>query len=253
MKLLSYNIRFGGRGRETRLADTIRAIDPDLVIFQEATDPPVIQGLAKATTLPFWAAQPAHSIAYISRIEIAHHAWHYPVGSKHSFLEIVPVGTEARIFGLHLSAIFSKWSEQRRVREIRALLKGIEKYQEGMHVLVGDFNTLAPGELLDVRRMPGWIQALIWLSGREIKREAIQVMLAANYVDGFRTLYPETKGYTFPTWDPHLRLDYVFLPVGFQKRLTACQVITEPKPVAQASDHFPLLAEIDLDAPTSTR
>ena len=90
LKLLSYNIRFGGRGRETRLADVIRTVAPDLVVFQEATDPAVIQGFAKATGLPFWAAQPAHSIAYISRIEIAHHAWHYPVGAKHSFLEIVP-------------------------------------------------------------------------------------------------------------------------------------------------------------------
>lgn len=144
VKLLSYNIRFGGRRREAYLSEVIRAVAPDMVVFQEATDPRVIQGLAKATEYPQWAAQPAHSIGYISRIEIAHHEWHYPVGARHSFLEIVLAGSESRIFGLHLSARFSKWSERRRTREIRALLKGIEKHQEGFHVLVGDFNTLPP-------------------------------------------------------------------------------------------------------------
>jgi len=246
IKLLSYNIRFGGRRRAAHLTAVIRAVNPDLVVFQEAIDPRVIAHLAKATNLPHWAAQRDHSIGYISRLEIVHHEWHYPAGSKHSFLEIVPVGTETRIFGLHLSAIFSKWSELRRTREIRTLLKGIEKYQTGMHVVVGDFNTLAPGEILDVRHMPAWIRTLIWLSGRDIQRATIQLMLDAGYHDGFRALYPAEKGYTFPTWNPHLRLDYVFLPSAFADRLHKCEVITQPEGVGQASDHFPLLAHIDI-------
>jgi endonuclease/exonuclease/phosphatase family metal-dependent hydrolase len=246
LKLLSYNIRFGGRGREGRLAEVIQTVAPDLVVFQEATDPVVIERLAEATGLRFWAARRAHSIAYVSRVEIAHHEWHYPVGARHSFLEIVPVGTESRIFGLHLSARFSKWSERRRAREIRALLKGIEKHQEGFHVLAGDFNTLAPGERLDVRRMPRWIRALIWVSGREIQRETIQVMLDANYVDSYRFLHPTDGNCTFPTWDAHLRLDYVFVPARFADRVKDCRVINEPASVSQASDHFPLLAHVDV-------
>jgi endonuclease/exonuclease/phosphatase family metal-dependent hydrolase len=246
LKLLSYNIRFGGRGRESRLSEVIRGIAPDLVVFQEATDPRVIEGLAEVTGLSQWAARRAHSIAYISRLNVAYHEWHYPAGARHPFLEIVLAGSESRIFGLHLSARFSKWSERRRAHEIRALLKGIERHQHGFHVLVGDFNTLAPGELLDVRRMPAWIRALIWISGRDIQRETIQVMLDANYLDGYRFLYPADKGYTFPTWDPHLRLDYVFLPAPFANRLTACHVIKEPPAVAHASDHFPVLAHLDI-------
>lgn len=246
LKLLSYNIRFGGRGRETQLAEAIRQVDPDMVVFQEAIDPQVIEGLAKATSMPFWAARPAHSIGYISRIAIAHHEWHYPRGAKHSFLEIVPAGTEARIFGLHLSAIFSKWSERRRAREIRALLAGISKYQEGFHLLAGDFNALAPGELLDVRRMPGWIRALIWISGRDMARETIQIMLDSGYLDCYRLLHPAEKRYSFPTWDPHLRLDYFFVPARFADRLKACAIIDEPPAARTASDHFPLLAQVDI-------
>jgi endonuclease/exonuclease/phosphatase family metal-dependent hydrolase len=247
LKLLSYNIRFGGHGRESRIVEVIRAVSPDLVVFQEATDTRVIKSLAELNNFPFWAARRSHSIAYMSRVEIAYHEWHYPAGAKHSFLEIVLSGSESRVFGLHLSAMFSKWSERRRGREIRALLKGIERHQEGFHVLVGDFNTLAPGETLDVRRMPAWIRGLVWISGRDIQRETIQVMLDANYRDGFRLLHPDDKGYTFPTWDPHLRLDYVFLPESFADRLVACEVICEPREAAAASDHFPLLAQIKVN------
>lgn len=246
VKLLSYNIRFGGRGRERELAEVIRGVAPDLVVFQEAIDPDVISRLAAATGLPFWAARREHSIGYISRLETSHHEWHYPAGAKHSFLEIVLRGSEVRVFGLHLSSMFSKWSERRRVREIRALLQSIERHQQGFHVLVGDFNTLAPGELLDVRRMPAWIRGLVWLSGRDIQRETIQLMNDSDYIDGYRHLHPSDKGYTFPVWDPHLRLDYVFVPRGFANQLINCKVINKPDMVAKASDHFPVLADFDL-------
>ena len=245
LKLLSYNIRFGGRGREQALAETIVATAPDLVVFQEATDPAVIQHLAVATKFPFWAARRNHSIGFLSRTEVDYHEWHYPAGARHSFLEIVPAGSKTRIFGLHLSARFSKWDERKRTREIRSLLEGIKRHQNGFHVLVGDFNTLAPGEVLELDRLPAWIKALIWISGRKLQRETIQLMLDAGYGDGFRMLNGEDKGYTFPTWDPHVRLDYVFVPGAFANRLLRCDVIREPRGLIQAaSDHCPLFAEL---------
>ena len=246
MKLLSYNIRFGGLGREDALADVIKQTNPDLVVLQEAIHPQVIARLATTTGMTFWAARESHSIAYISRSEVEHHEWHYPRGARHSFLEIVLAGSETRIFGLHLSARFSKWDERRRSREIRSLLEGIKKHQEGFHLLVGDFNTLAPGEVLEVRRLPAWIRALIWISGRQLQRETIQVMLDAGYVDGFRSLHKE-PGYTFPTWDPHVRLDYAFLPKAYASRLMKCEVVDGPvKMLRAASDHCPLMMELDI-------
>lgn len=248
LRLLSYNIRFGGRGREHALAETIIAAAPDLVVFQEATDPSVIERLAETTKFPFWAARRNHSIGFLSRQEVDYHEWHYPAGARHSFLEIVPAGSDARIFGLHLSARFSKWDERRRAREIRSLLDGIKRHQNGFHALVGDFNTLAPGEALNLNRMPAWIRALIWISGRKLQRETIQLMLDAGYGDGFRMLHAEDKGYTFPTWDPHVRLDYVFVPKAFSNRLEKCEVVTEPKErIRSASDHCPLVAELSLE------
>ena len=248
LRLLSYNIRFGGLGREQALAETIIAAAPDLVVFQEATRPEVIERIAEATEFPYWAARRNHSIGFLSRHEVEYHEWHYPAGARHSFLEIIPAGGEARVFGLHLSARFSKWDERRRTREIRSLLDGIKRHQEGFHVLVGDFNTLAPGEALNIDRMPAWIRALIWISGRKLQRETIQMMLDAGYNDGYRMLHPDVKGYTFPTWDPHVRLDYVFVPKAFANRLVTCEVICEPKErVRAASDHCPLIAELAMD------
>ena len=249
LRLLSYNIRFGGLGRESALTDAIKTAAPDLVVFQEATHPDVIERLAATTGMTFWAARERHSIGFISRTEIAYHEWHYPAGARHSFLEIVPTANpNSRIFGLHLSARFSKWDERRRAREIRALLEGIKRHQDGFHVLVGDFNTLAPDEDLEVKRFPAWIRGLIWISGRKLQRETIQVMLDAGYLDIYRYLHKDEKGYTFPTWSPHVRLDYVFAPKVFADRLPRCEVVTEPAEVIKAaSDHLPLLAELRLD------
>lgn len=245
LKFLSYNIRFGGRGREHRLAEVIRAVAPDLVVFQEATDPVVIARVAQATGMPFYDARPGHSVGFISKIEIARHEWHYPAGARHSVLEVELRGG-ARVFGLHLSARFSKWSESRRVREIGALLESIKQHQDGFHVLAGDFNTLAPDEVLDASRFPRWIKALIWLSGRDIKRDTIKRLLDAGYVDTFRALHPTEQGYTLPAWDPQVRLDYIFLPKRYADRVSRCEVVTSPAVASQASDHFPLLAYIEV-------
>jgi endonuclease/exonuclease/phosphatase family metal-dependent hydrolase len=246
LRLLSYNIRYGGTGREQQLAAVIKDTAPDIVVFQEATRPLVIERLAEATRMSVWASREGHSLGFMSRLAIAHHEWHRPHGARHPFLEIVPADTDVRIFGLHLSAVHSNWTERRRVRELRALLKGIEQHQEGFHVLAGDFNTLAPGELLDLRRLPPRLWPLVWLSGGTIRWETISIMLDASYLDGYRLLHPQEKGFTFPTWDPHLRLDYVFLPAPHSSRLKTCQVINETPVAAQASDHFPLLAQLEV-------
>ena len=248
LRLLSYNIRFGGVGREEALAETIVAAAPDLVVFQEATRPEVVERLSKATNFPFWAARRNHSIGFLSRQAVDYHEWHYPAGARHSFLEIVPAGGKTRVFVLHLRARFSNGDARRPTRDIRSLLEAIKRHQDGFHVLVGDFNTLAPGEALNAHRMPAWLRALIWISGRKLQRETIQLMLDAGYDDGYRMLNAENKGYTFPTWDPHVRLDYVFVPGAFAERLVKCEVITEPtERIQAASDHCPLVAELQLE------
>jgi exodeoxyribonuclease-3 len=232
-------------GREEALAGVVRSCEADLVVLQEATRPDVVERLARAVGMTAWAAQPDHSVGFMSRVPIARHEWHRPWPSRRAFLEIVPEGDAIRIFGVHLSAVHSNWTEQRRVRELRGLLKGIERHQEGFHVVTGDFNTLAPGEELDLRKLPYRLQAVLWLTGGRIRWQTIQTMLDAHYLDAYRLLHDKDPGYTFPTWDPHLRLDFAFVPGGSEARLKACEVMAGAPGLAEASDHLPLLAEVD--------
>lgn len=243
LRLLTYNIRRGGRGREALLARVIRACRPDVVVLQEAVRPDVVERLAGETGLPAWGARRGRSLGYLSRQPLSGDGWIRPRGSRHAFLELVLDQPKARIFGVHLSAVHAAWTEWRRVRETRALLTGIGEHQHGFHLLTGDFNTLAPGELLDLRKLPHRLKALVWLSGGRIRWQTLNVVLEAGYLDAFRSLHPDHAGLTFPTWDPHVRLDYVFLPEGHRTALKSCRVVTED-PAPTASDHFPLFAEI---------
>jgi exodeoxyribonuclease-3 len=245
MRLLSYNIRFGGRGRERALAEVIGGVAPDIVLFQEAIDPRVIEQLARDTGFPHWGARSDYSMGFLSKAPVRHHAWHRPAGARHAFLELDVEGVECRIFGLHLVAWFSKWTERKRARELRALLDGIREHQHGFHLIAGDFNALAPGELLEVQRMPRWIRAMVWLSGRDISRETIQLLLDEGYVDTWRRLHPTGPGYTFPTWDPHVRLDYAFVPERFADRVVVSEALFTPAElIREASDHAPFLVEV---------
>ena len=244
LRVLSYNICRGGAGKEEQLAAVIAAVAPDIVVLQEATTPAVVEKLAARTGMAQWASSRGESLGFMSRRKVRHFQWHHPRLSRHAFLEIEPGPGELRIFGVHLSALYSAWTEQHRVVELRALLANIARHQRGFHLLAGDFNTLAPGDLLDFRKLPNRLRALVWLSGGKIRWRTIQLVLDAGYVDSYRLGHQGISGFTFPSWAPHVRLDYVFTPAGFSNRVHSCEIVTHPAAPA-ASDHLPLLAEVD--------
>ena len=243
LRLLSYNIRHGGGGRAERLAAVISREMPDVVILQEATRPDVVDAVARATGMAQWGARRGYSLGFMSREPVVHSAWYRPRISRHAFIEVVPARAPWRIFGVHLSAVHAAWTERRRRMELRALLRAIAEHQHGPHALVGDFNTVAPNEILDVRKLPARLRALVWLSGGRVRWRTIQIVLDAGYADAFRHLHPDLVGNTFPTWDPHVRLDYLFVPTRCVGSVTSCSVVTSAE-THDASDHFPLRAEL---------
>jgi exodeoxyribonuclease-3 len=244
LRLLTYNILKGGVGREAHLADVINRERPDIVVLQEATRPDVVERLARATDMTQWGSTRGRSLGFLSRVPIDEHRWIRPRWSQHAFLELRPKGVDVRVFGVHLSAVHAAWTEARRVRELRSLLQAIKAHDRTHHVLVGDFNTLAPGERLQVSKLPYRLRLLVWLSGGRIRWQTIAIVLGAGYVDGFRYRHDGEVGLTFPTWDPHSRLDYVFVPKPFAERLTTCDVVTDNPALPLASDHFPVRAAI---------
>jgi exodeoxyribonuclease-3 len=241
-RLLTYNIRKGGIGRIDPLARIITACAPDLVLLQEATSPAVVEQLAAKTGMADWRAFPGQSLGFMSRAQVAHAAWHQPRFSHHAFVEVAPAGGLLRVFGVHLSAVHAAWTERRRLYELRALLRSIGSHRE-LHVLAGDFNTLAPGAHLDVSVLPWRLRPFVWMSGGRIKWRTIQTVLDAGYVDAFRLKHPLAPGFTVPAGDPHVRLDYAFLPSDFTDRIVDCAVVDHAD-VRIASDHHPVVLDL---------
>jgi endonuclease/exonuclease/phosphatase family metal-dependent hydrolase len=253
LRLLTYNIREGGVGRADEIAEVIKAAGPDVVALQEARVPDVVERIAKLAGFSFFGSQLSHSTGFLSKVPVVNFQWRSPPRTRHAVLEVVLGDGMPRLFVLHLRAWFSNWTERQRARELRGLLDGIQRQLEkekrafAFHILAGDFNALAPGERLDPSPMPRWIRGMIWLSGRDIARSTIEMMGSEGYVDAWRTLHSDLEGqpgYTFPVWNPHVRLDYVFTPKGYARRFLSCEVRRAPQQVRQASDHFPLLVEI---------
>jgi exodeoxyribonuclease-3 len=242
-RILSYNIRYGGAGREAALLSVIRGCDPDLVILQEAIRPAVLERLAHGASMAQWASQPKRSLGFMARRRVAHFAWHKPRLSRHAFLEVIPSGLDVTVVGVHLSAVHAAWTERRRRLELRALLSTLQKREPRFHVLVGDFNTLAPGELLDIRKLPHRLRAFVWLSGGRIRWRTVQSVLDAGYADAYRQRHGAQAGFTFPTWNPHLRLDYLFVPAAEISRVLSCDVVSGAD-ATRASDHLPLVADL---------
>lgn len=254
MRLLTYNIREGGIGRAEEIAEVISASNPDVVALQEARDPATVERIAKLAGFGAWGARTSHSTGFLSKVPVIAHAWRHPPRTRHALLEVSLGDGLPRLFVLHLRAWFNRWTEQQRARELRGLLDGIqdqlvrERHAFAFHLLAGDFNALAPGERFDPSPMPAWIRGMLWLSGSDIARSTIEMMAADGYADAWRTVHAdadEKPGYTFPVWNPHVRLDYVFTPAEFASRIVACEVRHEPPSARSASDHFPLLVDVD--------
>lgn len=244
LRILSYNILNGGVDRGAPIGEVISAQQPDIVVLQEAYRPEVVRRLAASCGFEHFASSPGHSVAFMSRVAIAGHLWRRVRWARRAYLEVV-TATDFRIYGVHLSAVHSNLTEQRRAYELRALLRSVERHQHGLHVVTGDFNTLAPGERLDMNRLPPRLRALAWVTGKSIRWITIRMMLEAGYVDGYRKFHGD-EGHTFTTWDPHVRLDYAFLPAPFKGNLLRCEVVRDHPSLKKASDHFPLLSEVAL-------
>ena len=245
-RLLTYNIMHGGGDRVGAIAEVIRGCAPDLVLLQEAVNPLNVRRIAELSGMSDHRSVPGESLACVSRDKVAFCEWVRPRVSRHAFIEVVPAGERMRVFGVHLSAVIAAWTEQRRVMELRALLRSIEQHRDRFHVLVGDFNTIAPGATVKAAQLPLRLRPLLWLTGGRVQWRTIQTVLDAGYVDTFRMLHPDDPGLTLPTSDPLLRLDYVFLPHAQAGKIIKCEVVRNALAVG-ASDHFPVLSELQIE------
>src|SRR6202023_401906 len=76
-------------------------------------------------------------------------------------------------------------------------------------------------------------------------RGSIRLLHDAGYVDAFRRMNPDARGFTCPASAPSGRIDFIFASPDLAERLSACRVITESDGLCadEASDHLPVVAE----------
>lgn len=155
--LLTYNMLAGGGLRLDAIEAVIRASGADIVGLQEAQRPEVLEELAKRLGMHHALARVPSSwrVAMLSRWPLLETHVHTGPGLPRSLLEALvalPDGGQLRLFVTHLSAAFRqrRAGEDLRLRELTGALERMRPAREAgePHVLMGDFNSLAPREQL---------------------------------------------------------------------------------------------------------
>ena len=246
LRILSYNILFGGQDRLPLIARVIHRHQPDAVALLEANSQSNVEALAQqlGMNVTFGEANSTFHIAWLSRFPILRMENHrLPILEK-TLLEIdfYWEGTELALFATHLRAGRLQEQDHYRAMEMQAILGLLRSPGRQPHVLVGDLNTVHPADFPNVP-----VDAELSVGGKEqntpvFLRQVIPLLLEARYVDCYRSIHPVTPGYTYPVTTPWLRIDYIFADPLLAKRLHACDVVTGVE-AKMASDHFPVWAE----------
>jgi endonuclease/exonuclease/phosphatase family metal-dependent hydrolase len=155
--VMTYNILAGGGPRLGAIEAIIRDAGADFVGIQEALRPDLLAPLAARLGMHCALARSPSSwhVAALSRWPILETRVYSGPRMLRALLELLvelPGGMRVRCFVTHLAASFSRplAGEPRRLREIRVALERMAEARAGgePHVLLGDLNTLAPGERL---------------------------------------------------------------------------------------------------------
>lgn len=241
MRVLSYNILEGGGNRLERIAAVIQGQQPDAVAILEASSRANVEWLARdlGLHLAFGEANGPCHVAWLSRLPAAKmHNHRLPALSK-TLLEIeVPwEGTHLHLFATHLASRHDTTTPEQEIPAILDVLRPLA-LAETPHLLVGDFNALAPGDIVGPLT-PGVEKRGDAVDGAP--RPAIRSVLEAGYVDCYRAVHKDQPGNTYPADSPWLRLDFIFASRVMSSRLSGCDVVTGSE-VEQASDHLPIWA-----------
>ncbi|HXZ05733.1 MAG TPA: endonuclease/exonuclease/phosphatase family protein [Ktedonobacteraceae bacterium] len=158
-RILSYNILAGGKRRVDQLTNIIRSTHPDIVGLIEAYNPQTVEEIANRLGMHYqMSGSYSHNgdwqIALLSRlpiIDIYVHT-HPDILTKPIFEACIEDedGGKLTVFIAHLSAAFyqSGGGDGQRRREIQEILRIMASKKGTPHLLMGDFNAIAPGDRL---------------------------------------------------------------------------------------------------------
>ncbi|HZQ08126.1 MAG TPA: endonuclease/exonuclease/phosphatase family protein [Anaerolineae bacterium] len=251
LRFLTYNILDGGTGREALLDEIIAAQNADVILLQEVIEPQFVVNLAAQLQTEYYIAESnsPRQLALLTRLPLRAASSFHPNALRHGVLEAtleyMPEQT-LTLFGVHLSApAYTLLVELYRLRELSLILKHIEAQHAARYIIAGDFNSIAPGDMVDLSGVPWTVRASVILQGGLIARQVIGRLRAKGYVDCFRALHHNERGFTLPPNPPRVRLDYFFVNNILRAHLCACEVISSPEGVKRASDHLPVMMELE--------
>ncbi len=156
-RVISYNILAGGTRRIDLLQKMVEARNADLIGLVEAVDERVVETLASRLGMEYRLSgrlkgQRVEQGALLSRLPIlATRAHRTTILNKQPLLEVTveePDGQPLTVFVAHLTASFSRaWAANlKRRRELADIVRIMAAHRGTNHLLMGDFNSIAPGE-----------------------------------------------------------------------------------------------------------
>jgi endonuclease/exonuclease/phosphatase family metal-dependent hydrolase len=254
MRIVSYNILDGGGERESKIADTIIQQKPDIVALVEADEKRIVEHIAGEVGMNFiHAGGGRKGAALLSRWTIRKAIDHAALRSEKlkSLLEanvVEPNGQEWIIGVIHLAAHAGEADERKRETQIAIVLDVFAHHRQSHrpHLLVGDFNSNSPIQQIDPQQCKPETRKQWQANGGEIPRRVVRKILDAGYIDSLYAFDPPqaaTNG-SFSTEFPGQRVDYIFA-FGFAAPNIKHAWIEKTPPAKDASDHFPIGAEIE--------
>ncbi len=250
LRLLTYNILYGGIGHEAEIVEVLRFAQADVILLLEVTEAAVVMNFAASLNMHSFVAEGNQfSMALLSRWSIIQAKSYHPFPPIRD--TVLDAGIEYEtggcfyVIGVHPVASPGTLIETWRIWELSVALKRAAAHRENPCVMAGDFNAIAPGDQVVTDSAARYMRLLYKLQLGRIFRQAIRRIQAAGFVDCYRHLHTD-DGFTIPAPNPKVRLDYIFANPQAEAGLMCCEVVTHPEAVHFASDHYPLVAEFEL-------
>jgi len=267
MKILTYNIRNwqnnDGESNVEQVLAVLRETDADIIGLNEVLHPhpspeadlPALDFLARELGMhavfgPSFQPRDAFRLpevmsgnALLSRWPILASAAHHltpVVNNQRGLLEtrvLLPNNTPLTVYVTHLEPK----KEDVRVEQARSVLSWTVRDRDKPHVLMGDLNTYNPADFPDEAALAAFRAQTEARGFTFFPASALPRLLKSGYVDA-------CQGNPQPTWDTEdvlwARMDFILLSEPMANALTSCQT-WESAAARQASDHLPVLAELN--------
>jgi exodeoxyribonuclease III len=233
MRLLTWNIRHGGKNNNERIIDTLIGHDADLIVITEYREEHG-ERIKKILYENGWKNQlsseppvKTNGILVLSKYEISKAEIGYKMPEAgHRWLDFCFKDFDLEVLAIHIPNFTDKWGKEEFWKAVVDFARG--KDDENV-IIMGDFNT---GLKIDAEGVP-------FKQG-----EYMEELNRLGWIDAWRYLHPEVKEFTwYSSAGNGFRLDYAYLAPGLKEKLVGARH-SHGERVEGVSDHSGLVVEV---------